>query len=182
MGCEKPPINQPSFLKHDEPFLLWRQSDHAHANATPWERFGSVCGKTRLIDWLRIILLLGILFSFRIFHAIVNIYKYPTVLLTIFAASFSTLAASVGTEVCNGTTAGLDYLKVSVDCQCKSPLWLVVSDSVSALSTPIVGNGTIPCWLYPQNSNVNTAPNKQAASPHHYATLKGTVAWDGFLS
>ncbi len=38
------------------------QSDHAHAHATIWEKLESVCGKTRIIDWLRVILLLGIRF------------------------------------------------------------------------------------------------------------------------
>ncbi len=33
------------------------------------------------------------------------------------------------TQSCNGTTAGLDYLEVSVDWPCNSPRWVV--DSVN---------------------------------------------------
>jgi hypothetical protein len=43
---------------------------------------------------------------------------------------------------CNGTTAGLGYLKVSLDCLCKSPPWMV--SSVLTVRKPIGGNGAVP--------------------------------------
>jgi hypothetical protein len=86
-------------------------------------------------------------------------------------ASYSLLAPLL-VQRCNSTTAGLGYLEESVDCPCKSPLGRL---AVSAQSTPIGGNNTIPLLtFFDLNHNlVNTSQRqtsiKPISSPHHYA-------------